>query len=93
MTREEKHFAQYLAAQTKTHEEWLTVIRYGIHSVKSEQDLLIEMITIEACRQAAKVLGCKPSDDIAKIFRELGLRFELFPTIPQPTPQPTPEGC
>jgi len=76
MTIEQENFAVTLAAQTKSHDEWLAIVRFGRGTLLENQGLLAEILVAEATREADKNQH-KSSDEIAKILRELGLRLEL----------------
>lgn len=75
MTIEQENFAVNLTTQTKSHEEWLAVVRYGLGTLLTNQGLLGEIIVNEAVREAEKVPTHKASDEVAKILRELGLKL------------------
>jgi hypothetical protein len=75
MTTELENFAVELAAKTKTHEEWLSVVRFGLGTLLNNQSLLAEIVVAEATREAEKMPTHKASDEVAKILRELGLRL------------------
>jgi len=77
MTIEQENFAVNLAAQAKTHEEWLSIVHFGRKTLLEEEGLLAEIIVAEAMREAEKNEHHKPSDEVAKILRELGLKLAL----------------
>lgn len=75
MITEQENFAVDLAANTKTHDEWLAVVRFGLGTLLKNQALLAEILVAEAMREASKISTHKSSDEIARICDELGLRF------------------
>lgn len=77
MNIEQENFAVELTSATKSHEDWLAVVRFGLGTLLTNQGLLGEIIVNEAAREAAKVPTHKASDEVAKILRELGLKLTL----------------
>jgi hypothetical protein len=88
MTTEQENFVIDLMVKTKSHDEWLVVVRFGLGSLLSNQGLLAEIIVNEAIREAAKISTHKASDEVAKILGELGLKL----TVTTPTQQGGREG-
>ncbi len=76
---ETEHLATQLCNSTKTHEEWLSVIRFGINTLLADQLVLIDCIFSEATRE--KERNDKPRNQqevpvIAwEIFEELKLKI------------------
>lgn len=70
-------FAVKLTDQCSSHKEWLGVVRFGLKTLIDDPQLLIEIITREACKEVVRS-PCKtyvPSDFARTIMDELGLRF------------------
>ena len=69
-------FGVHLLMQSKTHKEWLIIVRFGIDTFLGNQRLLFELIVREARRQKE---GSNSDIEIAEvaavIFEELGLRL------------------
>lgn len=79
MTPEQEQFALDLADNSETHEQWLSIVRFGLKTLIEEQILLVEIISREAKRETERS-GLKSrdvSDDMRAIFGELGLRIVL----------------
>lgn len=74
---EKDNFAIELTDKTKSHEEWLAVVRFGLGTLLQDQHILIEVIVREAQREAAKHPHHVAADHAASILRELGLRLEV----------------
>jgi|GEM_PF-3018595 len=77
---EHENFAIKLTDQCQTHKEWLAIVRYGLATLLQNQPLLIEIIVREAVREIER--GGVPgshvaADEARRIFKELGLRFEV----------------
>lgn len=70
-------FAFDLAKNTKSHDDWLAVVQFGMGTLLANQLLLAEIITAEATREAQKVPNHEPSDHVGPILRELNLRLSL----------------
>ena len=78
MSIEDENFAVALAEKCETHQQWLSVVRFGLPTlVLVNQPLLMELIVREAERQAknSSVLGRSPADEARVIMAELGLVF------------------
>ena len=78
--QEQENFAIKLTDQCSTHSEWLAVVRYGLATLLQNQPLLIEIIVREAVKEIER--GAVPgshvaADEARRIFKELGLRFEV----------------
>jgi hypothetical protein len=74
MNLDQERFATNLAANTKNHDEWLSVVRFGLDTLLENQGTLAEILAAEAARESAK------NDDprhfeMHRMMRELGLRF------------------
>jgi hypothetical protein len=85
MDAKQKKFVDWLATSCKDHDEWLTVIRYGLPTLLQDQGVLIEVLINEAKRDVpiqstqggrAVDANVKP-DSVRRIMGELGLRFEV----------------
>jgi len=65
----------------KTHKEWLSLTRHGLHTLVQDQDVLIELIINEARRmikqgEVTSVVGVPTEvDAVRQILQELNLRF------------------
>ncbi len=74
-------FAIQLTNQTKTHEEWLSVMRFGMNTLLEDEITLIECVVTEAMREKAR--GDKPSNTqelptiVWEILDELKLKLTL----------------
>lgn len=79
MIPELKNFIIELGTQTKTHDDWLAVMRFGMLTLLQNQDVLIELISIESARECMRDgrAHLKPSDCIFKILMELEIRFVM----------------
>jgi hypothetical protein len=73
MRTDEIKFINELAAQTKTHADWLVLMRFGLNQLLSNQPLLMALIEAEFRRRY--VLEHSSNTSIPKIFEELGLRL------------------
>lgn len=73
----DEQFVVDLMDGTETHEQWLSVVRFGLNNLLDNQALLIEVVSREAARVAERDTRTTvvASDFIADIFAELGLRF------------------
>ena len=74
MKLNEERFATNLAASTKTHDEWLSVVKFGLQTLLENQGTLAEIIAVEAAREAVKN-DYPPHFEMHRMMRELGLRF------------------
>lgn len=75
MNIDQENFAKNLAAKTKTHDEWLAVVRYGLGTLMdAPHGLLAEIIGAEAKREAEKN-NDEPHWELGRMMRELGLKF------------------
>ena len=74
-----EQFVIELSDKTTNHEQWLLVVRFGIHHLMENQPLLMEVIVREAQRECAKSQRPNrvPADDARVILDELGLRLVL----------------
>ena len=73
--------AKQLCNSTKTHEEWLSVMRFGLNTLLGDQLVLIDCIFTEAMRE--KTRGDKPRNTqelptiVWEILDELKLKLTL----------------
>jgi hypothetical protein len=74
MKLHQENFATNLAANTKSHEEWLSVVKFGLGTLLENQGTLAEIIAAEAARESAKN-NEPPHFEMHRMMRELGLRF------------------
>jgi len=74
---EKENFAINLTDQCKTHDQWLTVVKFGMGTLLKDQHLLFEIIVREAEREAKRsgVDSHVAADHVASIMKELGLRL------------------
>ena len=77
MTTEQENFAVNLTAKCKTHDEWLSVVRFGLATLLENQRVFAEIIVSEAQRCAESVPDHKPSDHIGSILCSLGLKLSV----------------
>lgn len=82
-------FVFNLTANTKTHTDWLTVVRFGLTTLLKSQITLITVLCSQAAR-LAKENDSLPCDELAGILSELGLQVS---TRPPGTPQNIYCGC
>lgn len=75
----EENFVIKLTDAAKSHEEWLSIVRFGLATLLENQLLLMECIVREACRERERsTLKTRvAADEARKIMEELGLRFYL----------------
>lgn len=74
MNLDQERFATNLAASTRTHDEWLSVVKFGLGTLLENQGTLAEIIAVEAAREAAKN-DEPPQFELHRMMRELGLKF------------------
>ena len=76
MTCEQQNFAVTMTDQCTTHEQWLSVMRFGMGTLIEDSAFLVELIVREAERERDRtgLSHRRTSDDAAAIFRRLGLR-------------------
>lgn len=78
-TAVDENFVIDLTTAAKTHEEWLSIVRFGMSQLIENQPLLAEVI----CREAGAMAVRDPretvvaGDFIAQILLELKLKLEL----------------
>jgi hypothetical protein len=72
-----ENFAIQLTDAAKTHEEWLSIVCFGMATLLENQLLLMECIVREASRQneRSKVKSRVVADEARQIMEELGLRI------------------
>lgn len=70
----QERFATNLASSTKTHDEWLSVVKFGLGTLLENQGTLAEILAAEAAREAAKN-DDPPHFEMHRMMRELGLKF------------------
>lgn len=75
MSEDKKNFAKSLTDNCKTHDEWLTVIRFGLSTLLEDQNFLFELISQESMRTPNSIMP--PVDRILTIFDELGLHLTV----------------
>ena len=77
MTPEQEQFAIDLTDNSRTHDDFLLLVRFGMKTLLEHQTVLIEIIFREAERELKRknLAGRTISDEGRKIFDELGLRF------------------
>lgn len=69
--------ALQLCRQTKTHEEWLTVMRFGMNTLLDDQLVLIDCIFQEAQREYDRKDKPRNSQDVQTIAWEIFEELEL----------------
>jgi len=74
MNLDQERFATNLAANTKTHDEWLLVVKFGLGTLLQNQGTLAEILAAEAARESAKN-NEPPHYEMHRMMRELGLKF------------------
>lgn len=78
-----ENFAIDLTDKCTTHEQWLSIMRFGLGTFIKNQPLLMECIVRESTREAERFnKTCAGSlhvaaDHACTILAELGLRFEV----------------
>lgn len=82
MSEEVREFAQQLADQTETHEQWLAVVRFGIGTLVRNPEVLAELLIGEANKEFNRQPGTSsvrtaPHVHLKRIMDELGLKFVL----------------
>jgi len=77
----DENFAIKLTDTVKTHDEWLSIVRFGLLTLLENQTLLMEIIVRRAqilCDEHQKYLSSRVvADDARVILEELGLKFSL----------------
>ena len=89
MTPEEQlaieNFGISLVEQSKSHEDWLKIMRFGLATFAENQALLLELIFAEALRELKSGGLDWTSSELAthsqEICRELGLRLAPVQTF------------
>lgn len=85
MTEEQKQFAHSLLNQTKTYDEWLAVMRFGLPTLLQDQGVLIGAIMT----QAENMANSMPApinvlmDNTVKICADLEIKFTVDGAEPQ----------
>ncbi len=64
-------FALQLTAQTKTHIEWLSVMRFGMATLMQDQQTLMQCVFVEAKRESERGEGLRKSQTVANIAAEI----------------------
>lgn len=74
---DQENFAIQLTDSCKTHEEWLSVMHFGMGTLLRSQPLLMECIVREAERECKRtgLPSRVPADHARAIMVELGLKF------------------
>lgn len=77
MEADQENFAVTLTDRCDTHEQWLSVVRFGMPTLLRSPAVLIEIIVREAVKRGRHnaVKSRVVADDAAEILGELGLRF------------------
>lgn len=77
-----EQFAIDLTDRCANHEQWLSVINFGLGTFLENQPLMIEVIVREAQRQLERknLPSLTIADEVRFIFQELNLSFTLKPS-------------
>lgn len=76
MCLDQAGYTYELCGQSRTHEQWLSRMRFGLTALLDQQDVIQELIYEEACKLSS-VSGMKPWAEVGRIFEELGLKIAL----------------
>ena len=70
-------FAVNLTDQSETHDDWLSIVRYGLGTLTENQPLFFEIIWREVAKMQKRhgITGRVVADDARQIFQELDLRI------------------
>jgi hypothetical protein len=79
MTEQQQKFISQIDEQCQSHEDWLALMHYAMNTLLNDQDVLIELVTREAVRQAgrSREAGHLRVKELQAVMRELGLKFTL----------------
>lgn len=69
--------ATQLCNSTKTHEEWLSVVRFGMNTLLGDQLVLIDCIFTEAAREKERNDKPRNKQDVPAIAWEIFEELEL----------------
>jgi hypothetical protein len=81
METKHREFLDQMISQVKTHEEWRTLVDYGLSFLLKDQDVFVELVINEARRmirqgEVTSVSGVPTEvDAVRQILQELKLRF------------------
>jgi hypothetical protein len=80
LTNDMENFAIDLTDNSQSHEDWLSVVRFGMGTLLENQALFFEIIWREAEKQLKRkgVESRKLSDEAVQIFRELKLKVSVI---------------
>jgi len=82
-------FIKSLTEAAKTHEDFLTIVRYGLQQLLADQQLLLKVIFADAAREVGRSGGeLSMSAAAAHTFEELGLRILFEPRAGDVTDKP-----
>ena len=73
MTEEQFRFAEALAKQSETHDQWVGIMKFGQKTLLEDPPVLLELIWQEANRRSANA-KCD-SEVLAGYLAELGLKI------------------
>lgn len=79
MKPEDENFAIALCDQSKSHDDWLCIVRFGLKTLLENPVLLVEIISREADAQLGRkaIPSRVLADEIREIFQELKLKLVL----------------
>lgn len=75
---EDEKFASQLCNATKTHEEWLSVMRFGMSTLLGDQCVLIDLIFTEAVREKGRNDKPRNKQEVPAIIWEIFEELELI---------------
>ena len=75
-----EEFVSELANQCKTHEQWVSLVRFGLPTLLKEQSLLMKIIVLESERRSSDTFSLPLRAN--QILGELGLRLTVVPPPP-----------
>lgn len=73
MTPEEEKFAEHLAAQCKSHQEWLCIMRFGLKTLLDSPPIFMALLWGEMERRSGN--GKADPDLLREYLSELGLKL------------------
>lgn len=76
MTTQQKSFVDGLLRNANSHEDWLTIVQFGLPTLLKDQDVLIEVLMNEA-KGISESDPAKLASSLKTILDELGLKFSL----------------
>ncbi len=79
MTEQQKQFAHNLLNQTKTYEEWLAVMRFGLPTLLQDQEVLVDAMMTQAEMMAGGERNHIESlmRNMVKICADLEIKFTV----------------